>query len=81
VTTTALTKLNGGWPFGPGPNLWALVLVEQAANEIQPEGIHLACAACGRSITRIGGWSVTLAGLKPQVAAHVMQVHPDAIMG
>lgn len=78
---TALEALHGGWPFGPGPDRWRVHVEAREATEIQPDGAHLLCSECGQSITRLGTWSVTLESLKPQIAAHVMQVHPEAVTG
>jgi hypothetical protein len=73
----ALARLNGGWPFGPGPEVWSVVIEWREAAGTQPAGAHLCCRDCRQSITRLGNWAHTLASLKPQIAAHVMQVHPD----
>lgn len=77
----ALEALHGGWPFGPGPELWPVVVEwreaagTQGAAGTQAAGAHLCCKECGQSVTRLGRWAHTLASLKPQIAAHVMQVH------
>jgi hypothetical protein len=76
-----LEDLHGGWPFGPGPDEWPVRLQELGATDIQPEGMHLLCDRCGQSVSRLGRWSFTLAGLKPQIAAHVMQVHSGELPG
>lgn len=76
---TPLEELNGGWPFGPGPDQWRVHVEDRPATEIQPPGAHLCCSWCTQSITRLGTWSVTLESLKPQIAAHVMQVHPGHV--
>ena len=79
--TSALKALNAGWPFGPGPGQWRWRIEHQPATPIQDAGLHLVCAACGQSITRLGAWAHTLASLTPQIAAHVMQVHSGAAVG
>lgn len=70
-----LEGLHGGWPFGPGPELWPVIVDWQDGTPSQPAGPHLLCTECGQSITRLGRWSHTLVSLKPQIAGHVMQVH------
>lgn len=79
-----LEGLHGGWPFGPGPDQWP-VRVEWrgpvgAGDGFQPEGAHLLCVECGQGVTRLGNWAHSLASLKPQIAAHVMQVHLELIV-
>lgn len=74
-----LEKLHGGWPFSDGPAQWSWFLEEQPGTAIQPAGLHMCCGECRQSMTRLTGWSHTLASLKPQIAAHVMQVHSDKI--
>ena len=70
------------WVFGPGPDRWPIAVQHQpeTATGSQPEGLHVVCARCGQSVTRLGNWSVTLETLKPQVAAHVMQVHEAEVI-
>ena len=81
--TTPLEQLHGGWPFGPGPNRWQVCVRDREATVApdQPAGLHLVCSWCSQSITRLGNWSVTLESLKPQIAAHVMQVHSEHVTG
>jgi hypothetical protein len=77
-----LEGLHGGWPFGPGPELWPVTVGWQEATPTgsQAAGAHLLCKECGQSVTRLGPWVHTLAGLKPQIAAHVMQVHLELVV-
>ena len=69
------------WPFTDGPLEWPLRFELQPATETgsQPAGLHLCCGHCGQSMTRLGEWGHTLASLKPQISAHVLQVHADLI--
>jgi hypothetical protein len=69
--------LHDGWAFGIGPELWPVTVEQRGGTPNQPPGLHLVCAleGCGQSMTRLGNWAHTLASLKPQIAAHVMQVH------
>lgn len=79
ATAASLAALNGGWPFTDGPLEWPLRFELQPATDIQPAGLHLCCGHCGQSMTRLGEWGHTLATLKPQIAAHVLQVHAGLI--
>lgn len=65
------------WPFSEGPLEWPVLFVGQPETETgsQPAGLHLCCGQCGQSMSRLGAWAHTLDSLKPQIAAHVMQVH------
>ena len=79
--TDPLTGLHSGWPFGDGPDQWPWTVEQRPATDIQPAGAHLVCGRCDQSITRLGTWAHRWAALKPQVAAHVMQVHSDHVTG
>lgn len=79
-TPATLEDLNDGWPFGEGPDNWGWLIEWQPATENQPAGPHMVCRWCGQSMTRLGRWRHTWARLKPQVAAHVLQVHQEHIV-
>lgn len=76
-----LEQLHGGWPFGPGPDQWPWFTQQRGATEIQAEGIHVVCAECLQSVSRINNWRMSWESLKPQIALHVMQVHLEQVTG
>lgn len=79
--TSPLEALHGGWPFGPGPDQWRWYLERRGSVAAQSAGVHVCCAECKQSVTRVGKWAMSWESLKPQIALHVMQVHSEHVTG
>lgn len=79
-----LGHLNNGWPFGDGPDRWAV------RGEVRDGEVHLVCADCGGSVFPLAlaldgpGYEVSGEILKARITDHVLRLHAaqlgDAIL-